>query len=51
MSLINSNIGTSDELYVPDFSYAGYHNGLKEIPELNKKNLFTLKLIKAIKVQ
>ena len=35
MSLINSNIGTSDELYVPDFSYAGYHNGLKEIPELS----------------
>ncbi|MEC7246648.1 MAG: hypothetical protein VXV80_00130 [Bacteroidota bacterium] len=33
MSLINSNIGTSDELYVPDFSYAGYHNGLKKIPE------------------
>ena len=35
MSLINSNIGTSDELYVPDFSYAGYHNGLKEIPTHN----------------
>ena len=33
MSFINSGVSVNDENYIPDFSYAGYHNGNKQIPD------------------
>ncbi len=33
MSFIHSGINVNDENYIPDFSYAGYHNGNKQIPD------------------
>ncbi len=32
MSFIHSGVNVIDENYIPDFSYAGYHNGNKQIP-------------------
>jgi hypothetical protein len=33
MSFIHSGVNVNDENYIPDFSYAGYHNGNKQIPD------------------
>jgi len=33
MSFISSGVDIDDSKFVPDFSYAGYHNGIKKIPE------------------
>ena len=33
MSFISSGVDVDDSKFIPDFSYAGYHNGIKKIPE------------------
>ena len=33
MSFISSGVDVDDSIFIPDFSYAGYHNGIKKIPE------------------
>lgn len=33
MSFISSGVDIDDSKFIPDFSYAGYHNGIKKIPE------------------
>ena len=33
MSFISSGVDVDDSIFIPDFSYAGYHNGIKKMPE------------------